>query len=65
VPTALADYTRRRRPRTSAVARESARLGRLMSVGNPAFTAVRLLPGAVALHSITRWARWVPPELPG
>jgi 2-polyprenyl-6-methoxyphenol hydroxylase-like FAD-dependent oxidoreductase len=66
VDAALSGYDRARRPRTAAVARDAARLARLMLIGNPAFTtardiAVRLTPGSLALRPIARWARWSPP----
>jgi 2-polyprenyl-6-methoxyphenol hydroxylase-like FAD-dependent oxidoreductase len=67
VASALARYDRERRPRTTAVAREAARVARLMAVGNPALaaardTVTRVLPGSLALRSMARWARWSPPR---
>jgi 2-polyprenyl-6-methoxyphenol hydroxylase-like FAD-dependent oxidoreductase len=67
VPSALARYDRERRPRTTAVAREAARVARMMASGNPAVvaardTAARLLPASLALRSMARWALWSPPR---
>lgn len=66
VESALARYDRERRPRTAAVAKEAARLARVMSLGNPVLTTVRdtatrLLPASFTLRAMARWARWEPP----
>lgn len=66
VPAALARYDEQRRPRTTAIARDAARLARTMTVRSPAATALRngatrLLPASFAVRAMARWARWSPP----
>lgn len=67
VSSALTSYDHERRPRTAAVAREAARLARVMSIDHPALTAARdaatrLLPASLTVQAMARWARWSPPQ---
>lgn len=69
VATALTRYDRQRRPRTAAIARQSAGLGRVMAVGNPLAvalrdTVMRMVPNRLAIRGLDGTARWQPPELP-
>ncbi|MFI9006424.1 FAD-dependent monooxygenase [Actinosynnema sp. NPDC053489] len=69
VPTALAEYDRRRRPRTQAMARASRALGRVgHRVRNPVAVAVRdavmrAVPASVGRRGITKFLAWTPPSL--
>jgi 2-polyprenyl-6-methoxyphenol hydroxylase-like FAD-dependent oxidoreductase len=69
VESALARYDRSRGPRTRAVARRSARLGRVARWSWPPAVAVRdlaarLTPAAATLRAMAPVLGWTPPVLP-
>jgi 2-polyprenyl-6-methoxyphenol hydroxylase-like FAD-dependent oxidoreductase len=70
VGAALAEYDRVRRPRSQAVARAAHAMGRFgQALSNPVAVGarngvMRLVPPAVALRSMSRWALWTAPEVP-
>jgi len=70
VASALAAYDRERRPRAQAVARAAALMGRFgQGLSHPVAVAarngvMRLVPPAVGLRSMSRWARWDAPVVP-
>jgi 2-polyprenyl-6-methoxyphenol hydroxylase-like FAD-dependent oxidoreductase len=66
VPAALADYDRRRRPRTQRIARRSRSVGRVGQWSAPPLVAVRnlavrLIPPAAALRGLAPVLHWEPP----
>lgn len=68
VDRALAVYDAGRRPRTAAMARRSAQVGRFLAIRNPVFAAardlaVRLAPPALGLRATARALSWAPPPI--
>lgn len=66
VPAALADYDRTRRPRTQAMVRTSARVGRFTASWNPVLAVLRnalfrLLPTGAYLRASAAAFSWRPP----
>ncbi|GIG68217.1 FAD-dependent monooxygenase [Phytomonospora endophytica] len=62
----LADYDAQRRPRTQRIAAASGRLGRMLTVGNPAAVLVRdavagMTPISMSMRSIGSAYEWTPP----